>query len=127
MSRIFEPFFTTKGQTRARVWDCRLCTASCGATTAPSPVYSQPGEGTTFHLYFPAIGGEAIDLNETGATVPKGDGRRVLFVDDEEAIVRLAEKMLTRLGYTVETNTKVVDALGLVRADPDRLNWSSRI
>jgi DNA-binding NtrC family response regulator len=85
-------------------------------------VYSQPDEGTTFHLYVPAISGESMEPEMAAAAVPHGTGKRVLFVDDEEPIVRLAEKMLTRLGYVVEASTRVEDALEIVRANPDRFD-----
>jgi PAS domain S-box-containing protein len=121
LSRIFEPFFTTKGPSEGTGLGLSVVHGIMQSHDGAISVYSQPGEGTTFHLYFPAIGGEAMEP-EGEAAIPLGGGRRVLFVDDEEPIVRLSEKMLTRLGYVVEASTHVKDALEIFRAKPDRFD-----
>jgi CheY-like chemotaxis protein len=121
MSRIFEPFFTTKGPSEGTGLGLSVVHGIMQGHDGAITVYSRPGEGTTFHLYFPAIGGEAMEP-EGAAAIPLGAGKRVLFVDDEEPIVRLSEKMLTRLGYVVEASTHVKDALEIVRANPDRFD-----
>jgi CheY-like chemotaxis protein len=79
-------------------------------------VYSQPGEGTTFRLYFPAFGGEILDTKSDSAPIPRGNGERILYVDDEEPLVLLAQRILVELGYVVETRTRAAEALGLVLA-----------
>ena len=84
------------------------------------PVHSQPGAGTEFRLYFPAHAGEAAALAAEEGPVPRGDGERILFVDDEELLVRLAEKTLAGLGYEVEVATHPEAALAMLRADPQR-------
>jgi CheY-like chemotaxis protein len=121
MSRIFEPFFTTKGPSEGTGLGLSVVHGIMQSHDGAITVYSQPGEGTTFHLYVPAIGGEVMEP-EGAAAIPLGAGKRVLFVDDEEPIVRLSEKMLTRLGYVVETSTRVKDALEIVRANPHRFD-----
>ena len=83
-------------------------------------VYSQPGAGTEFRLYFPAHAGEATALAAEEGPVPRGDGERILFVDDEELLVRLAQKTLAGLGYEVEVATHPEAALAMLRADPQR-------
>jgi PAS domain S-box-containing protein len=118
VARIFEPFFTTKGPNEGTGLGLSVVHGIVRSHDGAITVYSQPGEGTTFHIYLPAIGGEGVDQEPAGTMVPPGNGKRVLFVDDEEPIVRLGEKMLVRLGYAVETRTAVKDALELVRARP---------
>ncbi len=53
--------------------------------------------------------------------VGKGRGR-VLFVDDEEALVLLSGQLLSRLGYDVVTRTSSLEALEAFRANPDRFD-----
>jgi DNA-binding NtrC family response regulator len=83
-------------------------------------VYSQPGEGTVFHLYFPSHVGAAIAATSEVKPVPLGHGERILYVDDEESLVRLGQKTLTALGYEVDIASQPAAALALVRADPQR-------
>jgi CheY-like chemotaxis protein len=74
------------------------------------------------NLYFPAHGDDALDQQPHDMSIPHGNGERILVVDDEEILLVLARRMLTRLGYFVETMTLVKDALDLVRAEPDRFD-----
>src|SRR3954464_15081824 len=83
-------------------------------------VYSQPGEGSVFHLYFPAHSSEAALVADIIPEVPQGHGEQILFVDDEELLVQLGQKALTVLGYRVEIATQAAAALALMRAEPDR-------
>jgi PAS domain S-box-containing protein len=118
--RIFEPFFTTKavgeGTGLGLAVVHGIMTGHDGAIT----VNSEPGEGTVFHLYFPAFAGDSgVDATEGGRAL-RGHGERILFVDDEELLVRLGEKALTTLGYTVEVALQPTIALAMVQADPSR-------
>lgn len=85
LERIFEPFFTTKavdegaGMGLATVHG--IVTSHQGAIT----VYSEPGKGTTFHVYLPRL--ESPATQEDGLTpepIPRGN-ERILFVDFDEA------------------------------------------
>jgi PAS domain S-box-containing protein len=122
MSRIFEPFFTTKGPSEGTGLGLSVVHGIMRNHDGSITVYSRPGEGTTFHLYFPAVGGEALDVGSDRSPIPQGGGKKVLFVDDEEPIAILVEKMLVRLGYAAETFTSVKDALDLVIAEPGRFD-----
>jgi len=119
LARIFEPFFTTKpvgdgtGLGLSVVYG--IMQSHDGTVTA----YSHPGNGTTFHLYFPAylkIGSTQI-AEPTEA--PRGQGERILYVDDEEVLADLGKLILERLGYIVSICTNPVMALDSVRAAPD--------
>jgi DNA-binding NtrC family response regulator len=85
-------------------------------------VYSQPGEGSIFHLYFPAHAGAATVAAAVAEDepVPYGHGEWILVVDDEELLTQLGQKILVELGYKVEALTQPAVALAMVRADPQR-------
>jgi CheY-like chemotaxis protein len=83
-------------------------------------VYSQPGEGTVFHLYFPAHAGPAAEPAAEEGPVPRGHGERILYVDDEEVLARLGSQTLTALGYRVEAVTQPALAIENVKSDPSR-------
>ena len=119
LARIFEPFFTTKpvgegtGLGLSVVYG--IMQSHDGAVTA----YSHPGQGTTFHLYFPAHAKIGSTKFAEPTEVPCGQGERILYVDDEAALASLGQLFLERLGYTVSICTNPVEALESVRAAPD--------
>jgi len=81
-------------------------------------VYSQPGEGTTFHLYFPVIETEVVAWKNEATPIPRGHGEHILFVDDEAVLAGLGKKMLERLGYVVTTQTNPLEAITVLRDQP---------
>jgi PAS domain S-box-containing protein len=122
MDHIFEPFFTTKAPDEGTGLGLSVVHGIMQVHDGAITVYSEPGRGTTFQLYFPAVGGEAIESAAVDSTFPLGSGERILFVDDEEVIARLGGQILTKLGYAAESMTQVKEALDLVRADPGRFD-----
>jgi DNA-binding NtrC family response regulator len=90
-------------------------------------VKSQPGEGTTFEIYFPRTEPAATDPDEGegGATevpVQYGNGETILVVDDDTSLMQLAEEMLAALGYEPVGFDRSPAALGAFRADPGRFD-----
>jgi CheY-like chemotaxis protein len=83
-------------------------------------LYSEVGKGTVFNLYFPAAGEikaePAAPLKDL--KMPTG-GLRVMYVDDEEALVNLAGRALRRMGYQVAGFTDPREALQAFTATPD--------
>jgi CheY-like chemotaxis protein/anti-sigma regulatory factor (Ser/Thr protein kinase) len=120
LGRIFEPSFTTKPPGEGTGLGLAVVHGIMDNHDGSLTVYSQPGEGTVFHLYFPAHAGEATGVAAEEGPVSRGHGERVLFVDDEEVLVRLGQKTLAALGYEVEVATQPAAALAMVRADPQR-------
>jgi PAS domain S-box-containing protein len=115
--RIFEPFFTTKAPGEGTGLGLSVVHGIMKAHDGCITVYSEPGEGTLFHLYFPALTQEEGEAEAESTRVPSGHGERIFFLDDEEALVRLGQKMLERLGYQVETETNPVTALSTIGAN----------
>ena len=120
-SRVFEPFFTTKpvGQGTGLGLSVvhGIVTTHQGAIT----VESTPGRGSTFHLYFPLVAvqagsTEAPTSSVAAPQVPHGTGQRVLYVDDDPAMLLLVESLLQRAGYHVTTIERPREALEQVRA-----------
>jgi PAS domain S-box-containing protein len=120
LRRIFEPFFTTKPIGEGTGLGLAVVHGIMDSHDGVITVYSQPGEGTVFHLYFPAHAGAAAAPAIADETLPRGHGERLLFVDDEELLALLGQKTLAALGYEVEFTTQSKTALAMVRADPSR-------
>lgn len=120
--RIFEPFFTTKGPGEGTGLGLAVVHGIMESHDGAVTVYSQPGEGTVFHLYFPAQAGaeEVAALKES--PLARGRGEQVLVVDNEESIVTLMVQALGALGYAAEGVTQAVTALARVRENPARFD-----
>jgi len=118
LARIFEPFFTTKKQGEGTGLGLSVVHGIMQSHGGAITVYSQPGEGTVFHLYFPVFAGKAEETKTETKEIPAGHGQRILFVDDEQPLALLGQSMLEDLGYVVECKTNVGEALAMVQANP---------
>ncbi len=122
LERIFEPFFTTKAQGEGTGLGLSVVHGIMRSHDGSVTVYSQPGKGTTFHLYFPVFGAEAAEFATEASPVPRGAGQHILFVDDEEPLAKLGKILLERLGYRVTCLTTVTEAIAAVRAQPTQFD-----
>ena len=123
-ARIFEPFFTTKPAGAGTGLGLSVVHAIVRDHDAKIEVRSDPGEGTTFCVYFPAIDAppRAIAPAKADAAPVSGAGKHVLYVDDEDAIIFMMTRMLERLGYRVSGYTDPQAALAAARNTPDRFD-----
>ncbi len=121
IDHIFEPFYTTKqvGEgTGLGLSAVHGIVASHGGAVS---VFSDPGKGTTFAIYFPQTMVEKQEQERQPEPVPRGS-ECILFVDDETQITRMASQALERLGYEVVAATRGEEALQLFTAQPDRFD-----
>jgi len=121
-ARIFDPFFTTKPQGEGTGLGLSVVHGIMKAHEGAITVYSEPGKGTAFHLYFPAAVGEVAPAPDTAAEPLLGHGERLLYVDDEEPLVYLTTQVLGRLGYDVTGFVEAEAALEAFLAEPDRFD-----
>ena len=123
IERIFDPFFTTKDVGTGTGLGLSLVHGIVTELGGAIDVASTPGAGSAFTVYLPRSGEvEAFDKNEEELAMPRGDGQRVLIVDDEEPLVRLATRTLEELGYAPTGFTSSTAALAAFRADPQRFD-----
>lgn len=101
--RIFEPFFTTKEVGKGTGLGLAMVYGFVKQSGGHIEVQSQPGQGTTFHLYLPACGGRPTMTGGQGCT--RVDTTRcretILVAEDEPQVRRLIKKILEDAGYTV--------------------------
>jgi len=122
MERIFDPYFTTKDTGEGTGLGLSVAQGIVKAHGGTITVYSEPENGTTFHVYLPIIQeAEKAEKEESEAPLPTGN-ERILFIDDEQTLVDLGHQMLERLGYEVVTKRSSIEALELFRAEPDRFD-----
>jgi PAS domain S-box-containing protein len=120
LDRIFEPFYTTKAPGEGTGLGLSVVHGIVRNHDGIVTVYSQPGKGTTFHIYFPAHEGGTAELAVDSAPAPRGHGERILVVDDEVALVHMTERVLKRLDYVVDTATDPERAREAIRAEPKK-------
>jgi two-component system cell cycle sensor histidine kinase/response regulator CckA len=119
-SRIFEPFFTTKEAGRGTGLGLSIVYGIVKQNQGEIIVYSEPGRGTTFKVYLPAVeaGAGSAELDVRTAEAPGSES--ILLCEDDPKIRVLVEKMLARQGYRVITAESPEDALRIAaeRTEP---------
>jgi PAS domain S-box-containing protein len=116
-NRIFDPFFTTKEKGEGTGMGLAVVHGIVGSCGGAITVDSEAGEGSTFSVYLPIIQKQKADRARDEGPVPTGT-ERILFVDDEPALVNIGKLTLESLGYQVTTRTSGMEALELFKAKP---------
>ncbi len=120
VERIFEPFFTTKPVGQGTGLGLSVVHGIMHAHAGLVEVSSTPGEGSSFTVLFP-VADTPLPM-PTPLAPPRvsarGSGQRVMYVDDDEALVFLVNRVLKRKGYQVLTFTDPRQAIAALRADP---------
>ncbi len=113
--RVFEPFFTTKPPGKGTGLGLSVVRAFVEANDGSIEVSAPEEGGTRFTLHFPAATQTTPSLPETltGTGRPSTTGR-VLYVDDEAALTRLAERYFSRLGFQIRIANGAREALQLL-------------
>jgi len=115
--RVFEPFFTTKQSEKGTGMGLAVVHGILQSHGGKVTLESEPGNGACFELRFPLSAAAPERAVAARAEPVKGEGR-VLVVDDEPAVRRVAARMLRRLGYDAEEAEDGAAALARVRAQP---------
>lgn len=119
IDRIFDPFFTTKEVGTGTGLGLSLVHGIVTELGGAIDVASTLGNGSTFTVYLPRSGDAAELSDEKESALPRGNGQRVLIVDDEDPLVQLASRTLADLGYVPAGFTSSAAALTAFRADPE--------
>jgi len=109
--RIFEPFFTTKARGQGTGLGLSSTYGIIKQSGGSIWVYSEPGRGTTFRVYLPRVDDAAAVPRPGPDPVVVGGDETVLVVEDDEALRRLAARVLSEVGYTVLTAGDAEEAL----------------
>ncbi|SMC27578.1 PAS domain S-box-containing protein [Desulfacinum hydrothermale DSM 13146] len=120
LDRIFEPYFTTKEVGEGTGLGLAVVHGIVTGLNGAIRVESEPGRGTTFRVHLPALMEEAPERPVEGPQMElPGGSERILLVDDEPALVELAQQILSRLGYRVTAFHDPREALARFRQEPD--------
>jgi len=116
--RIFDPYFTTKEVGKGTGMGLSIVHGIVASYGGFINGESDHGNGSIFHVFFPAIEeefGHEVYLTETS---PPGT-ERILLVDDEEMLVEMGKTMLEQLGYAVTVRTSSLEALATFQCQPN--------
>ena len=106
IDKIYDPFFTTKPPNKGTGLGLSTVMAIVKSHEGIINVYSEPGRGTTFKVYLPALesfGETRKEPADTAASMPRGNGETILVVDDEASILTITSQTLQAFGYRVLT------------------------
>ncbi|MGD9548147.1 MAG: ATP-binding protein [Candidatus Krumholzibacteriia bacterium] len=115
---LFEPFFTTKDRGKGTGLGLATVYGIVKQSRGHIWVYSEPGRGSTFKVYFPQVFRESDAVPERRPTKPvQGKGQLVLLVEDDPTLRNLIGKTLTRGGYIVHAAGTGEEALAAVKTE----------
>ena len=122
LAHVFDPYFTTKAKGEGTGLGLSVVDGIVKSCQGNITVYSEPGKGSSFHVYLPRIADTPSSV-EAGSseTVPTGT-ERVLVVDDEEMIAMMLQLVLQDIGYQVTFSCNSLEALARIEQDPHSLD-----
>ena len=125
LQRIFEPFFTTKETGKGTGLGLAVVHGIVQQHDGAIVVFSIPGKGTSFQIYFPVIASSTAEAALATPTIrsvsplpDQGAGRSVLVVDDDELVLSVVVNVLRRAGFKAMAFTDPVLALEAFREKP---------
>ena len=116
-TRLFNPFFTSRELGRGRALGLAFVYAIVKNHNGIIDVYSEIREGTTFNIYLPATLKAPV-----AEPAPDHETKTLLLVDDEDVIIRVAMKMIARLGYEGLMARNGQEAIELYQTHPTRIS-----
>jgi nitrogen-specific signal transduction histidine kinase/ActR/RegA family two-component response regulator len=122
LERMFDPFFTTKDVGEGTGLGLSLVHGIVTDLGGAIDVATTAGVGTRFEIWLPVSGETAVPPDETSTTLPRGNGETVMIVDDERALVALAEEIIAQLGYEPVGFESSSAALEAFRTEPERFD-----
>jgi signal transduction histidine kinase/CheY-like chemotaxis protein len=122
IARIFEPFFTTKEVGKGTGLGLSLVYGIVTDSGGAIDVASAVDRGSSFTIYLPRVDTAVEVADENQGPVPRGNGERVLVVDDEESLVAVTSEVLLRLGYEPVGFSDSRAALAAFESAPERFD-----
>jgi len=119
---VFEPFFTTKEVGKGTGLGLSTVHGIVKQHRGDIDLFSIPGKGTTFKLYFPSIGEKSTAAKkEKKNDLPCGS-ETILLVEDETVVRNFAMDFLDRIGYRVLVARDGLQAMDLVDENKETIN-----
>ncbi len=122
INKIFDPFFTTKKVGKGTGMGMSVVHGIVKSMNGIINVYSEPGKGTEFNVYFP-VEKLSSEKHNKQTDIPMQTGtEHILLVDDEKDILTMEKEMLARLGYKVSSRGSSIEALEAFKASSNKFD-----
>jgi PAS domain S-box-containing protein len=115
-ARIFEPFFTTKEVGKGTGLGLAMVFGIVQQSDGCIHVYSEPGRGSTFRIYLPAVDAELEEDTSFDARTDLSGSETILLVEDDEGVRGLARRCLENFGYVVVSAADGREALAIAQS-----------
>ncbi|MFH1148306.1 MAG: ATP-binding protein [Pseudomonadota bacterium] len=124
LERIFEPFYTTKEPSKGTGLGLAMVYGIVNSHGGHVTCQSEPGRGTTFRIYFPALPVESSDnwSQKMVSSETHGGNEAILLVDDDENLLDIGKNLLEQYGYAVITAESGEEALDIFRSGKSRVD-----
>lgn len=113
--RIFEPFFTTKELGKGTGLGLSTCYGIVKQSGGYVWVYSEPGRGTTFKIYFPRVDGQPDRVRKVAGNLEVSGTETILLVEDDDRVRNAVSRMLEPKGYQVLVARNGIEATEIVK------------
>ncbi len=121
LTKIFDPYFTTKRKGKGTGLGLSVVHGIVSHYGGAIFAYSEPGRGTIFNAYIPAVKRPVRPAEPEEPQLPTGN-EHILLVDDEPVIIEVGQMMLEMLGYKVTACDASASALALFQKDPKAID-----
>lgn len=122
IDRIFEPFFTTKEVGKGTGLGLSMVLGIVQQSGGCINVYSEPGRGTSFKIYLPAVAGQVTPRKDMESEPDPRGTETILVVEDEKSVRDFAVTRLTQLGYQTLAAGNAEEALSLLQTREGRFD-----
>jgi PAS domain S-box-containing protein len=120
---IFEPFFTTKETGKGTGLGLAMVYGIVKQHGGYITCESEPGQGTQFKIYFPAVDTpETVPATKPEEVIPNGGTETILLVDDEAVLRDMGGEILGQAGYTVLNASNGAQALEIYMKERQRIS-----
>ena len=122
LQRIYEPFFTTKEAGQGTGLGLSMVQGIVAQSGGHIHVASEPGQGSTFRVYLPALPGAAAETETAGAVSALHGTETILVVEDQPEVCDYATAVLQEYGYRVIQASNAAEALAVCQREPDHIH-----
>lgn len=120
-AKIFEPFFTTKEVGKGTGLGLAIVYGIIKQHKGFINVYSEPGVGTTFNIYLPAVKSDIEKMEQAEAQPPRGGTETILLAEDDEEVRNITRTFFEEFGYKVISAKDGVDAINKFTENRDNI------
>jgi hypothetical protein len=121
---IFEPFFTTKPQGKGTGLGLSTVFGIVNQLKGSIQVDSKPGQGTTFSIYLPRVDGTAVEKTDAAACKKPLTKGTILIVEDDTAVLQIAQRAFEVCGYSVLTALSSAAADKVLAANAENVDMA---